>query len=101
MKKLIILAAVLLLFTALTSVGCTNNGGMTRYYETGKKDAQETTADNFSYEKLNGKITITGLQSEETEVVIPSYIEGLAVTEIKEYAFRGNKTCVALPCRKP
>lgn len=100
MKKLIILAAVMLLFTALTSIGCTNNGGITRYYETGKKDAQETTADNFTYEKLNGKITITGLQSEETEVVIPSYIEGLAVTEIKEYAFRGNKNLRSLTVPK-
>lgn len=45
-------------------------------------------ARNFTYENKNGNIVITGYYGTDTELVIPSEINGIPVTEIGRDAFR-------------
>ena len=54
---------------------------------------------DFSYTEENGEITIGGYQGNDTEVVIPSYINGKPVVKIAECAFVRNTsiTSVVIP----
>lgn len=55
-------------------------------------------AENFSYEIVDGEITITGYHGTERELLFPDEIEKRAVTKIGAYAFSGyDMTSVKLP----
>jgi len=45
---------------------------------------------DFTYEILEGQVTITAYTGSDEHVVIPSEIEGLPVTELGRRAFKGN-----------
>ena len=49
---------------------------------------EATPASSFSYKESNGEIEITGFEGTETEVIIPSEIDGKPVTSIGESAFQ-------------
>ena len=59
----------------------------------------ETSASDFSYETNDDIITITGYKGSDTDVVIPSEINGKAVTSIGSYAFRDctGLTSITIP----
>ncbi len=58
-----------------------------------------TDSELFEYTINNGEVTITGYVGADTDVVIPSRIEGYPVTTIGEYAFSslGDITSVVIP----
>lgn len=60
---------------------------------------QTTPATSIEYEVKNGSIIITKFIGDEHEIVIPSEIDGLPVTEIGERAFASRKdlTSVTIP----
>lgn len=51
--------------------------------------AEDNTYNGFKYSIKNGEVTITGYVGEDTEIVIPSEIEGLPVYNIGDNAFDG------------
>lgn len=48
---------------------------------------EEISASGFKYEQYGETITITGYNGSDTELVIPSEIDGKTVTRIKQFAF--------------
>ena len=52
--------------------------------------AQTGTSGDFKYTKLNGEVTITGLNTNEEYISIPEYISGCTVTKIASSAFSGR-----------
>lgn len=64
----------------------------------GQERVFETPATSFVYEIVNEQVKINGFIGSETEVVIPSAIEGYPVTKIGNYAFDNSKfVSVKLP----
>ena len=45
---------------------------------------------SFEYEKKNGYVVITALKGDPSVVEIPGMLDGLPVTELKEYLFSGE-----------
>ena len=45
---------------------------------------------SFEYEKKNGYVVITALKGDPSVVEIPGMLDGLPVTELKEYLFSGK-----------
>ncbi len=58
-----------------------------------------TNPEDFTYEIIDGKVTITGYTGSDTEVIIPSTIEGYPVISIGGGAFRNcdSLTSVTIP----
>lgn len=57
-----------------------------------------TSADDLTFELVDGEITITGYVGTESELVIPNEIENRPVTKIGPYAFAGyDMTSIELP----
>lgn len=56
-------------------------------------------SDGFRYEEKSGEITIKQYKGNETNVVIPSFIDGKPVTEIAGYTFKMNRkvTSITIP----
>lgn len=117
MKKSILLAAATLILSVFPQLGCGESNGMRKTslpdngenietpIENGNSEEpaeklpeeRDANADVFEFNEQDGYIVITGLKSEtETEVVIPNEINGYPVREIKENAFKGNKTLTSL-----
>ena len=91
MKRSISVTALFLSFIMLLSLcGC----GKTADAEPSDQTAEATDAadgSGFTYTVEDGKAEITGYTGSETEVEIPSEIDGVKVTSIKDSAFWGNK----------
>ncbi len=51
---------------------------------------------NFTYEIIDDSVIITGYTGSETEVTVPSQIEGLNVEKISDNAFKDNKTITSV-----
>lgn len=59
---------------------------------------EATPAEKFTYEMVDGEVTITGFIGTEREIVIPDTIEGRPVTKIAASAFKGyDMTYIGLP----
>lgn len=65
----------------------------------GEERVPETPAASFRYEVIDGQVIISGFIGNETEVVIPSTIEGYPVTKIDYEVFYNNReiTAVRIP----
>ena len=59
-------------------------------------DRTFTTAAIFEYAEDNGKITITGYNGIDRNIVIPATLAGLPVTRIGSYAFEDNRNLVSI-----
>lgn len=58
---------------------------------------------SFEYEKKNGYVVITALKGDPSVVEIPGMLDGLPVTELKEYLFSGKSLETFVPsgyCKK-
>ena len=58
---------------------------------------------SFEYEKKNGYVVITALKGDPSVVEIPGMLDGLPVTELKEYLFFRKKSGDFVPsgyCKK-
>ena len=62
-------------------------------------ESQNSVYNDFEYSVLDGKVTITGYNGNDTEVVIPSEIENLPVTNIGERCFAecSSLTSIEIP----
>lgn len=52
------------------------------------KWAEEVDASALTYTVSGGKVTVTGLKTDVTDLIIPAYIEGCPVTKVDENAFK-------------
>ena len=87
MKKLslfVLILSLTVIFSVLTV--CASAGDATYY-------------NKFSYKIENDQVTITGIKTKDSDIVIPEKIENRPVTAIGTYAFFENKTLrsVVLP----
>src|SRR6056297_375022 len=89
-KKTILLVFVLCLGLVLT--------GFNSFYSVETEAEAATDPDFFEFDNETGKITYYDQEAGITDVVIPSEINGYAVTRIGEYAFQGkNITSLEIP----
>lgn len=74
--------------TANYSVATADDGVATAYDVSDSSDS--LTFQNFTYTVDNSQVTITGYTGEETEITVPSEIDGMKVTTIGGSAFSGK-----------
>lgn len=75
-KFLALTLALLMLVAYVPAVSATTESGVTD--------------DGFKYQVADGAVTVTGYEGEETHLVIPDEIAGVAVTKIGDNAFEKN-----------
>lgn len=51
---------------------------------------------NFTYEIIDESVVITGYTGSETEITVPSQIDGLNVEKVNDYAFKDNKNIISI-----
>lgn len=62
-------------------------------------DENATPPESFAYEIKDGYAVITDFKGKETEIIVPSRLEGVPVTQIGQYAFEAswNVTSITIP----
>ena len=81
MKRKILMSIILVLVAGFTTITAFASSG---------------TYGDIKYEIIEGEVTITGCNSNVTDLEIPSSIEGCPVTTIEEYAFSHCDTLVSV-----
>lgn len=51
---------------------------------------------NFTYEIIDESVVITGYTGSETEITVPSQIDGLNVEKVNDYAFKDDKNITSI-----